>query len=109
MAKTFIVPTVVSAFAQQQVLKGQQKNVPILQKDFPKGKIMTETRTDAIRAFQKRVHDMNSANQRDLRLTAQEARNISNELSQLTALLLQLQSNNNAQENIEITVSGLNF
>ena len=70
---------------------------------------MAEIRTDATRAFQKRVHDMNSANQRDIRLSAQEARNLSNELSQLTALLLQLQSNSNPQENLEINVTGLNF
>lgn len=70
---------------------------------------MAETRTDATRVFQKRVHDMNSANQRDLRLTAQEARNLSNELSQLTALLLQLQSANSTQESIEVSVTGLNF
>ena len=70
---------------------------------------MPETRTDAIRAFQKRVHDMNSASQRDLRLTAQEARNLSNELSQLTALLLQLQSAAPAQDNLEINISGANF
>lgn len=69
---------------------------------------MAEIRTDATRAFQKRVHDMNSANQRDLRLTAQEARNLSNELAQLTAMLLELQSNS-SQENIEVTVTGLNF
>lgn len=69
---------------------------------------MAEIRTDAIRAYQKRVHDMNSANQRDLRLTAQEARNLSNELSQLTALLLQIQSNS-SQENVEVTIAGLNF
>lgn len=69
---------------------------------------MAEIRTDATRAFQKRVHDMNSANQRDLRLTAQEARNLSNELAQLTAMLLELQSNS-SQENIEVTVAGLNF
>jgi hypothetical protein len=69
---------------------------------------MAEIRTDAIRAFQKGVHNMNSANQRDIRLTAQEARNLSNELTQITAFLLQIQSNNN-QENIEVTVSGLNF
>lgn len=70
---------------------------------------MAEIRTDATRAFQKRVHDMNSSNQRDLRLTAQEARNLGNELSQLTALLLQLQSSNTPQENIEVSVTGLNF
>lgn len=70
---------------------------------------MVEIRTDALRVFQKRVHEMNSANQRDLRLTAQEARNLSSELSQLTALLLQLQNNSNPQEPIEVSVAGLNF
>lgn len=70
---------------------------------------MAEIRTDAIRVYQKRVHDMNSSTQRDIRLTAQEARNLSNELSLLTALLLQLQNNNRPQENIEVTVKGLNF
>ena len=70
---------------------------------------MAEIRTDAIRVFQKRVHDMNSANLRDLRLTAQEARNLSNELSQLTALLLQLQSTHASQENIEVSITGSNF
>jgi hypothetical protein len=70
---------------------------------------MAEIRTDATRAFQKRVHDMNSANQRDLRLTAQEARNLSNELTQITALLLQLQNADSSQENIEVAVTGLNF
>ena len=69
---------------------------------------MAEIRTDATRAFQKRVHDMNSTNQRDLRLTAQEARNLSNELAQLTAMLLELHSKS-SQENIEVTVTGLNF
>lgn len=70
---------------------------------------MVETRTDAIRLFQKRVHDMNSANQRDLRLTAQEARNLSSELSQLIALLLQSQSETKTQENIEVSIAGGNF
>jgi hypothetical protein len=70
---------------------------------------MAETRTDAIRVFQKRVHEMNNANQRDLRLSAQEARNLSNELSQLTALLLQVNSASKTDENIEINVTGLNF
>lgn len=70
---------------------------------------MAETRTDAIRVFQKRVHEMNSANQRDLRLSAQEARNLSNELSQLTALLLQLNLASKTDDSIEINVTGLNF
>jgi len=67
---------------------------------------MVETRTDAIRVFQTRVHEMNSANQKDLRLSAQEARNLSNELSQLTALLIQLRSTNQTQENIEVSIAG---
>lgn len=71
---------------------------------------MAEVRTDAIRIFQQKVYAANNANQRDIRLTTQEARNISNELSQLTALLLQLQSTTTAsQENIEITVTGSSF
>jgi hypothetical protein len=70
---------------------------------------MVETRTDAIRVFQQRVHNMDNANQRDLRLSAQEARNLSNELSQLTALLLQLQSTTRTQEDIEVSIAGGNF
>jgi len=70
---------------------------------------MVETRTDAIRVFQKQVHEMNSTNQKDLRLSAQEARNLSNELSQLTALLIQLRSTNQTQENIEVSIAGGNF
>ena len=70
---------------------------------------MVETRTDAIRVFQKQVHQMNSANQKDLRLSAQEARNLSNELSQITALLIQLQPTNKTQENIEVSIAGGNF
>ena len=70
---------------------------------------MAEIRTDAIRAFQKRVHDMSSANQRDLRLTAQEARNLSNELAQLTALLLEISSTESKEETIEVTVTGGGF
>jgi len=70
---------------------------------------MVEARTDAIRVFQKRVHEMNSANQKDLRLSAQEARNLGNELSQLTALLLQLRSTNETPENIEVSIAGGNF
>lgn len=70
---------------------------------------MLEIRTDAIRTFQKRVHDMNSSNQRDLRLTAQESRNLSNELSQLTAFLLELQTVKSPTETIEISIQGSKF
>lgn len=70
---------------------------------------MPEIRTDAIRTFQKRVHDMNSSNQRDLRLTAQESRNLSNELSQLTAFLLELQTVKSPTETMEISIQGSKF
>lgn len=70
---------------------------------------MAEIRTDAIRAFQKRVNEMNNANQRDIRLSAQEARNISAELSQLTAILLDLQSVSGSNSDVEVTVLGSKF
>jgi hypothetical protein len=66
-------------------------------------------RTDAIRVFQKNVHEMNSANQRDIRLTAQEARNLSNELSQLTAYLVDLQTTNNTQQTVDFSVVAQKF
>lgn len=70
---------------------------------------MAEIRTDAIRAFQKRVNEMNNANQRDIRLSAQEARNVSAELSQLTAILLDLQSVSSSDSDVEVTVLGSKF
>jgi len=70
---------------------------------------MVETRTDAIRVFQKQVHEMNSANQKDLRLSAQEARNLSNELSQLTALLVELQNETPSSDAIEVNITGNSF
>ena len=69
---------------------------------------MSEARTDAIRSFQKRVHDMSSANLKDLRLSAQEAKNLSNELAQLTALLVQLQTQN-TNTSVEIVAVGQKF
>jgi hypothetical protein len=70
---------------------------------------MISIKTDAIRVFQKRVHELNSANQRDMRLTAQEARNLSNELALLCALLLELQTASKPEENIQITMTGSKF
>lgn len=70
---------------------------------------MTNIQTDAIRVFQKRVHDMTNTNQRELRLTSQEARNISNELSQLTAILLDLQSKNVTDNSVDISIIGSKF
>jgi hypothetical protein len=51
---------------------------------------------------------MNSANQKDIRLSAQEARNLSNELAQLTAMLVQLQTPN-TNNNIEVVAAGSKF
>ena len=70
---------------------------------------MAEIRTDAIRVFQKRVNEMVNANQRDIRLSAQEARNLSAELSQLTAVLLNLQSVSSNNNDVEVTVLGSKF
>jgi hypothetical protein len=70
---------------------------------------MAKIRTDAIRVFQQNVNTMNSSNQRDMRLSAQEARNLSNELSQLTALLLELQSETAPSDTIEVNITGSTF
>ena len=70
---------------------------------------MTEVRTDAIRAFQQKVHTMSSVNQRDLRLTAQEARNLSNELAQISAYLLEIHTLNNTNEPLEVSVTSTKF
>ena len=70
---------------------------------------MAKIRTDAIRVFQQNVNTMNSSNQRDMRLSAQEARNLSNELSQLTALLLELQSETTPSDTIEVNITGSTF
>jgi len=65
---------------------------------------MQKTKTDAIRVFQERVNRMTNNNQRELTLSAIEARNLSNELAQLTAMLLSLSSNENANTTMEVTV-----
>ena len=70
---------------------------------------MAKIRTDAIRVFQQNVNVMNSSNQRDVRLSAQEARNLSNELAQLTALLLELQSETAPSDTIEVNITGSTF
>ena len=70
---------------------------------------MAKIRTDAIRVFQQNVNTMNSSNQRDMRLSAQEARNLSNELSQITALLLELQSETAPSDTIEVNITGSTF
>lgn len=70
---------------------------------------MVKIRTDAIRIFQQNVNAMNSSNQRDMRLSAQEARNLSTELSQLTALLVELQNETPSNDAIEVTITGNSF
>lgn len=70
---------------------------------------MAKIRTDAIRVFQQNVNVMNSSNQRDMRLSAQEARNLSTELAQLTALLLELQSESPSTDSIEVNITGSTF
>ena len=70
---------------------------------------MAEIRTDAIRAFQKRVNEMTNTNQRDIRLSLVEARNLSTELSQLTAILIELQSVSNNNTSVEVSVIGSKF
>lgn len=70
---------------------------------------MNNIKTDAIRSFQNRVHQLNSASQRDIRLTAQEARNLSNELALLCAFLLELQTASNSTESVEIALTGSKF
>jgi hypothetical protein len=70
---------------------------------------MVKIRTDAIRIFQQNVNAMNSSNQRDMRLNAQEARNLSNELSQLTALLVELQNETPSSDAIEVNITGNSF
>jgi hypothetical protein len=70
---------------------------------------MAKIRTDAIRVFQQNVNNMNSANLRDMRLSAQEARNLSNELAHLTALLLELQSETGSIDTVEVNIAGNTF
>lgn len=66
---------------------------------------MQKVKTDAIRVFHERVNRMNNSNQKDLILTAIEARNLSNELSQLTAFLLETTSDGSLNGDIEVVIS----
>lgn len=70
---------------------------------------MAKINTGAIRAFQQKVHAMNQSNQREIRLTAAEARNLSHELSQITALAVQEYSSATAAEKIEFEISSKKF
>ena len=66
---------------------------------------MQKIKTDAIRVFQERVNRMTNNNQRELTLSAIEARNLSNELAQLTAFLLENTSNSAVNSDIEVVIN----
>lgn len=53
---------------------------------------MAGVNTNAIRAFQDRVHAMSVGNQKEIRLSSVEAKNLSHELATLTAMLLEYQT-----------------
>ena len=66
---------------------------------------MQKIKTDAIRVFQERVNRMTNNNQRELTLSAIEARNLSNELAQLTAFLLETTSSGAVNSDIEVVIN----
>lgn len=66
---------------------------------------MQKIKTDAIRVFQERVNRMTNNNQRELTLSAIEARNLSNELAQLTAFLLENTSSGTVNSDIEVIIN----
>lgn len=66
---------------------------------------MQKIKTDAIRVFQERVNRMTNNNQRELTLSAIEARNLSNELAQLTAFLLENASSGTVNSDIEVVIN----
>lgn len=69
---------------------------------------MPAVNTNAIRSFQDRVHAMSVGNQKEMRLSSVEAKNLSHELATLTAMLLEYQT---ALETgvIEVAVGGNRF
>ena len=66
---------------------------------------MQKIKTDAIRVFQERVNRMTNSNQRELTLSAIESRNLSNELAQLTAFLLENTSSSTLNGDIEVVIN----
>lgn len=62
---------------------------------------MPVSKTAAIGDFQRRVHAMETARTKEIRLSAQEARNLMLEISQLLAQLIDQQDN---QEPITVSV-----
>ena len=60
------------------------------------------TSTAAIQEFQKRIHAMESARSRELRMSDQEARNLNREISILLAKLAETQSKNDTTTEVQI-------
>jgi len=69
---------------------------------------MAGVNTNSIRAFQDRVHAMSVGNQKEIRLSSVEAKNLSHELATLTAMLLEYQDAIGTGV-IEVTVGGNRF
>ena len=61
------------------------------------------TRTMAIRDFQERVHAMETTRNKTLQLTDQQARNLSREISELLATLVDQKENESLQVEIKTT------
>ena len=66
---------------------------------------MQKIKTDALRVFQDRVNRMTNSNQKELTLSAIEARNLANELAQLTAFLLETASSDTINSDIEVIIN----
>lgn len=67
---------------------------------------MPVSKTATIADFQRRVHAMETTRARELRLTAQEARNLSLEINQLLTELIEQSSNG---ESVQVVVSPNRF
>lgn len=65
---------------------------------------MPKSKTAAINDFQRQVHAMNTGNARELRLSAQQARNLSLEISELLAALVDQES-----DEIQVQVAPARF
>lgn len=70
---------------------------------------MAKVNTGAIRAFQQKVHAMSQSGHREIRLSATEARNLSHELSQITALTVEEYNSADATGNIDIEITSKKF
>lgn len=70
---------------------------------------MAKINTGAIRSFQQKVHAMNHSGQKEIRLTSTEARNLSHELSQITALAVEEHSISNTSNSLEVEITSKKF